>query len=32
MIDRTEEVPSLADMTEAALQRLDKMKKVSFNG
>ncbi len=31
MIDRTEEVPSLADMTEAALQRLDKkMKKVSF--
>ena len=27
MIDRTEEVPSLADMTEAALQRLDKMKR-----
>ena len=27
MIDRTEEVPSLADMTEAALQRLDKNEK-----
>ena len=30
MIDRTEEVPSLADMTEAALQRLDKNEKGFF--
>ncbi|EJE4093542.1 alkaline phosphatase [Enterococcus faecalis] len=30
MIDRTEEVPSLADMTESALQRLDKNEKGFF--